>query len=238
MELVDALVKEGQALYTEDAPGLPGALRSAGQKKLPSIVFDRHLYEPLLAHGFYRSDDTVVGHFEEMPEIVSVPTGLNHGEARFVVQLREALAGPAGARLGNRQVYLLRNLSRSRGISFFESDSAANSFYPDFILWVVSGRAQKIIFIDPKGLRNLSPRDFNNYKIRLFRELPTAMQDIALPAGWEIKLDSYIISDKSYNEVRRYFGDPSQPYPREEFTKNHILFPDGAVEDLLKAVLA
>ena len=35
----------------------------------------------------------------------------------------------------DRQVYLLSNLSKGRGIGFFE----AGNFYPDFILWQVHG---------------------------------------------------------------------------------------------------
>lgn len=245
VDLVYELVKEGQALYAQDEPGNPSASRGASQVKLPSIVFDRHLYAPLLARGFYRTNDTAAGSFEDMPDITSVPTGLNHGEARFVVQLRKALTSIPVERLGGRQIYLLRNLSRGRGVGFFEGDSAGNSFYPDFILWVVSGaasdqaqkRVQKIVFIDPKGLRNLVPLDFSNRKVQLFDKLRTILDDIAMPADWEIRLDSYIISDKGYNDVRKYFGDPDHPYARNDFTANHILFPDLAAEDLLAAVL-
>lgn len=236
INLVSGLVKEANALYAQDAPSLPDAPRNPPPPKLPSLVFDRHLYQPLLAHGFYSAG---AGSFEEMPDIVSVPTGLNRGEARFVVQLRAALQDPTvAARLGNRQIYLLRNLSRARGIGFFAGDSAASTFYPDFILWVISGTTQKIVFIDPKGLHNLEPRDFSNYKVRLFKELRNSLSDIAMPEGWQIELDSYLISDKGYDDVRRGFGGLAPGDGREKFDENHILFPDRAADDLLQLILA
>ena len=51
-----------------------------------------------------------------------------------------------------RELYLLRNMSRGRGIGFFE----AGNFYSDFILWLVEVDRQLVTFIDPKGIRNLA----------------------------------------------------------------------------------
>jgi len=51
-------------------------------------------------------------------------------------------------------MYLLRNLSRGRGVGFFE----AGNFHPDFILWLLVGKRQYITFVDPKGIRNLEGR--------------------------------------------------------------------------------
>ena len=50
-----------------------------------------------------------------------------------------------------KELYLLRNMSRGKGIGFFE----AGNFYPDFILWLLVGDRQYVTFIDPKGIRNL-----------------------------------------------------------------------------------
>ena len=38
---------------------------------------------------------------------------------------------------GTRELYLLRNLSKGRGVGFFE----AGNFHPDFILWLLAGRS-------------------------------------------------------------------------------------------------
>jgi hypothetical protein len=38
-------------------------------------------------------------------------------------------------------------------VGFFE----AGNFHPDFILWLLVGGQQHVIFVDPKGIRNLGP---------------------------------------------------------------------------------
>ena len=53
---------------------------------------------------------------------------------------------------------LLRNLSKGRGVGFFE----AGNFHPDFILWLVEEGRQQVIFVDPKGIRNFGPRRSQN----------------------------------------------------------------------------
>jgi hypothetical protein len=99
-----------------------------------------HLYQPLL----HLTVDAVT--------ISPVP--LNEGEWRFVNDLRDWYRTTAPA-LAGRQLYLLRNLTRGKGVGFFE----AGNFYPDFILWLVDGSHQHIVFIDPKGIRNLEADD-------------------------------------------------------------------------------
>ena len=54
----------------------------------------------------------------------------------------------------DRELYLLRNMSKGRGVGFFE----AGNFHPDFIVWLIAGGKQYISFVDPKGIRNLGPK--------------------------------------------------------------------------------
>lgn len=110
---------------------------------LKAIWFGRHLYEPLL----YLDQN-----------IVEVsPVALNKGERNLVEDVR-AFHDGASAFFADKELYLLRNLSKGRGVGFFE----AGNFHPDFILWLVVGDRQFIAFIDPKGIRNLG---FNDPKI-------------------------------------------------------------------------
>ena len=92
-------------------------------------------------------------------EIKSIPVKLNKGEAKFVNDLRKSLDRNKNL-LGGIDIFLLRNLSR-KGIGFF----IGSGFYPDFIIWVKNGNTQNMIFIDPKGIRNLG--NFNDDKIQL-----------------------------------------------------------------------
>lgn len=102
---------------------------------MKAIWFGRHLYEPLLY-----LDSNIV-------EIS--PVALNKGERQFVEDLK-AFHDSAGSFFADKQLYLLRNLSKGRGVGFFE----AGNFHPDFILWLLIGNQQHVIFVDPKGIRS------------------------------------------------------------------------------------
>jgi hypothetical protein len=97
-------------------------------------------------------------------------------------------------------VFLLRNLSRGSGIGFFEE----RGFYPDFLLWLVHGEKQHIIFVEPHGMLHARPYA-NDDKARLHEQLPGLEQEIGARSKWKhITLDSYIISATPYaaQEVR------------------------------------
>jgi hypothetical protein len=81
------------------------------------------------------------------------PVHLNEGERDSVLDLR-GYYEHRHRFFTSRERYLLRNMSRGCGIGFFE----AGNFYPDFILWLVTGDGQRIAFVDPKGIRNLKAR--------------------------------------------------------------------------------
>lgn len=137
---------------------------------IKAIWFGQHLYEPLLA-----ADHKLV-------EIAPVP--LNKGERRFVEDLK-AFHDGANAFFEGKQLYLLRNLSRGRGVGFFEE----GGFYPDFILWLIAESRQHVVFVDPKGIRNLGPTD---RKIRFFESIKDVEQRLGDP---DVSLHSYIVSN-------------------------------------------
>jgi len=168
--------------------------------ELPRIHFDRHLYQPLLIE-----DDGVT----------STPPGLQPSERQFVADLREYCASePAGVEL-----FLLRNLTRGKGVGFFESDG----FYPDFILWVKSGNRQRIVFVEPHGMLN-DPIYEHNERARLHERLPALAREIAERSGnSDVELDSFIVSTTKYDDLRkRYPGN----WTKEAFTAKHILFQE------------
>jgi hypothetical protein len=80
-------------------------------------LFDsvRHLYFPLVH---------IVGSAVKVK-----PVALNADEMRFVKDVAAYCLGKK-EQLGGREVYLLRNLSRGKGVGYFE----AGNFYLDFIL--------------------------------------------------------------------------------------------------------
>ena len=119
---------------------------------------------------------------------------------------------------------MLRNMSRGRGIGFFE----AGNFYPDFILWIVDGETQRISFIDPKGLRNLQGPD--DPKIAFYR----AIKDLEARLGDpNVILNSFIVSNTPHEQVSWW----SNKMSLEEFNKYHVFFMKDQ-QSYLKMLLA
>lgn len=177
-----------------------------------AMWFGQHLYEPLIA-----ADQKVV-------EIAPVP--LNKGERRFVKDLK-SFHDAASQFFEDKQLYLLRNLSRGRGVGFFE----AGNFHPDFILWLVAEGRQHVVFVDPKGIRNLGPTD---PKIRFFETI----KEIEHRLGDEdVRLHSYIVSNTPSHTMEQLWG-----LDKAAMAARNILFQeedqDTYVQTMLEAVNA
>jgi len=165
---------------------------------LTSITFNRHLYQPLIH---------VKNDFIEVK-----PVALNEGEKDFVEDLKNFCTDNPDF-FASKELYLLRNQSRGKGIGFFE----AGNFYPDFILWLLADDKQYINFIDPKGLRNIDGK--NDPKIRFcktIKELETTLDDP------DVTLNSFIISTTPLLEVSWWNDGMTE----EEFEQHHVFFID------------
>jgi hypothetical protein len=136
----------------------------------------------------------------------------NEGERDFVLDLQKFCESPNGRDfLNGKELYLLRNMSRGRGIGFFE----AGNFYPDFILWLLDDGKQYVNFIDPKGLRNLQgPEDPKIQSHHTIKELERQLNDPA------VILNSFIVSSTDVPEVAWWSGGMT----KEEFEARNVLF--------------
>jgi hypothetical protein len=125
--------------------------------------------------------------------------------------------------LESTDIFLFRNLSR-KGIGFFIS----SGFYPDFIIWVKNGNRQNMIFVDPKGIRNIG--NFNDDKIQLcvsyIKEIENKVREELKKRGESANLilDAFIISVSPYNDIKPTFGEGK--YTKEEFEKHNIFFQE------------
>ncbi len=144
---------------------------------MKAIWFGRHLYEPLLY-----LDQNIV-------EVSPVP--LNKGERNLVEDVKSFHDGTP-AFFADKELYLLRNLSKGRGVGFFE----AGNFHPDFILWLISGGKQFIAFVDPKGIRNIG---FNDPKIQFFQTIKDIERRLGEPS---VTLSSFIVSNTPSHVMR------------------------------------
>ena len=176
----------------------------AETRELPSVHFDRHLYQPLLV--------------ERGDKVKSDPPGLNEAECRFVEDLRRYCRSERNGSLAGKEIYLLRNLSRGKGVGFF----GKRGFYPDFILWVKDGAAQRIIFIEPHGMLHAEAY-MHDDKARLHEVLPGLSAAMASRTMLkDVILDSFIVSATPYEELRARYDDGT--WNKELFGVHHILF--------------
>jgi len=169
---------------------------------LPNIHFDRHLYQPLLIAKGNKTR--------------SVPPPLNDGERKFVEDLKHfCKSGPV--LLKGKELFLLRNLSRGKGIGFFEE----SGFYPDFILWVTERYKQRLVFIEPHGMLNEDHPD-KNAKIDLHKKLQTQLPDARKKSkNKNLLLDSFIISATPFDDLRKRHG---AEWDKAKYATAHILF--------------
>ncbi|NIA12262.1 MAG: DEAD/DEAH box helicase family protein [Nitrospiraceae bacterium] len=181
--------------------------RQEGQE-LPRIYFDRHLYLPLLV--------------QESDKLATIPPALNKSEAQFVRDLKAFWEEEKDKSMAGKEVYVLRNLSRGKGVGFFEN----SRFYPDFILWVLDGNTgnQRIIFVEPHGM--LHAKSYvHDKKARLHERLPELAKKLAQQSGRNnVSLDAYIISATSYDELYQHYD--SGTWDRKKFAEKHILFSE------------
>ncbi|MCS7325663.1 MAG: DEAD/DEAH box helicase family protein [Thermoflexales bacterium] len=189
--------------------------------ELPRLHFDRHIYIPLLL---------------EREGITMNPPGLTKSEADFVRDLCAYWKAEKDKALAGKELFLLRNLSRGRGIGFFEE----SGFYPDFILWVLYTKenTQRIVFVEPHGML-YAKAYFHDEKARLWerlRELESKIRERSKCLDIDIRLDAFIISATPYDQLRKRYGDGN--WCREKFREHHILFPERTNEyDYLKLLL-
>ncbi|HXE75507.1 MAG TPA: DEAD/DEAH box helicase family protein [Candidatus Xenobia bacterium] len=176
-----------------------GKLKDVQVGNLHCFVFNRHLYEPLI-------------HIRG--ELIEVrPVALNEGERDFVLDLRR-YHGDNAAFFKDKELYLLRNQSRGRGIGFFE----AGNFYPDFILWLLVPDRQYVSFVDPKGIRNL--QGANDPKIRFHEKIKELEQRLGDP---KVILNSFVISVTPFKQVGWWEGGMTE----KDFEHHHIFFRDA-----------
>lgn len=179
---------------------------------MKAVWFGRHLYQPLLY-----LDSKVV-------EISPAP--LNKGERLFVEDLK-AFHDGHDEFFVDKELYLLRNLSRGKGVGFFE----AGNFHPDFILWVLAEGQQHIIFVDPKGIRNIGPSD---PKIKFHETIKEIENRLGDPS---IRLESFIVSNTQSATMRKLWN-----MEKAELASRNIVFQEEDrgtyVQSILKRLKA
>jgi len=177
-----------------------GELPTYSAHNIELFNFANHLYQPLI-------------YVTEGELKVSVkPTSLNKHERKFCEHLKQWISREKDGFLGGRELYLLRNQSRGKGISFF----AEGGFYPDFVLWLIEGDQQLIYFLDPHGLRH--SRAFKDPKIQFHKEIKRLEKERFKDP--KVTLESWIISPTRLSAIE-HWSDKKNP---QDFLDNHVVF--------------
>ena len=158
--------------------------------------FSGHLYQPLF---FARKTS----------DIAITPVALNESEFTFIKQLKDWCTNKADELLQNQQeVFVLRNMSRGKGLGFFE----AGGFYPDFIRWDIVGSKQYVSFIEPHGIMH---EGIDSPKVKFHKQI----KDIEKRLGdTNITLNSFILSWSMFRDVAHW------GVTKQEFENNNVLF--------------
>ena len=157
--------------------------------KLGVIMTGAHAYQPLL----YAGKDC---------NVTVRPVALDENERTVVERLAE-LAERRDQCLQGKELYLIRNLTRSRGVSFFDDFG----YYPDFIVWLHDADCQHVVFLDPKGLSRYGDRE--RRKVKLHQDIKTIEERIR-ETDPNLRLHAYILSvtpPGEIGDVRRSSSD-------------------------------
>ena len=163
---------------------------------LVAFDWENHLFTPLIS-------------YIENDGLKIVPVALNPSEIQFVKDLKK-FYDENSSYFDNKEMYLLRNQSKGKGVGFFE----ANNFYPDFVLWLIKDGKQFISFIDPKGIMKMP---LEHSKIQFFRTIKDIQQQMN---DESIILNSFILSNTPYESLNLVNGY----IPKEEYRNNNVIF--------------
>ena len=162
---------------------------------LKAVNFGNHLFQPLF-------------HIHRTGKITILPVTLNESEYQFVIDLKKWCDDNKDLLKKNGiELFLLRNLSRGKGVGFFE----AGNFHPDFILWMLVDGKQYVTFIEPHGLMHEVP---SSEKILFHKRIKDIEQRLNDPS---VILNSFILSWTGFQSLQ---WEKTQ----EELEDMHVLF--------------
>lgn len=162
---------------------------------LNACDFGKHLFQPLF-------------HVRRGGKITILPVALGESEYQFVTDLKAWCDGhKAALDKDGMELFLLRNMSRGKGVGFFE----AGNFHPDFILWMLTDEKQYVTFIEPHGLLHEGPA---SEKVLFHKRIKDVEQRLKDPT---VILNSFILSWTPYPQLK--WGRI-----QDELEEMHVLF--------------
>lgn len=180
--------------------------------EIKACRFGLHLFQPLF-------------HVKKSGKITILPVALNESEFQFVTDLKEWYEKKQkDLESDGVEIFLLRNMSRGKGVGFFE----AGGFHPDFIMWIIKDGRQYVNFIEPHGLLR---EGLGSEKVQFHKKIKDVERRIG---GIDTVLNSFIISWTMFAQLQ--WGNS-----KEELEQNNILFMkddrDRYIEKLFNGII-
>ncbi len=157
-----------------------------------AVYIENHLYQPLLTISNANNSWS------------TTPPALEASEKHFVEDLRAYVLQQCEELLAKKEVFLLRNQSRGKGVGFYRNEG----FFPDFILWILADQKQRIVFIEPHGMVYEAINNYND-KISLYKRL----RDLSEKQRFRdegVHMDSYIISTTDWPTLKSKHNDMTE----------------------------
>ncbi|EED32247.1 dead/deah box helicase domain protein [gamma proteobacterium NOR5-3] len=214
----DSLIKRLDTLRTKIADGDISAWSGKIEDGLEFLWCERHFYQPLLAAA-------------QGLDFQVTPVALNDGESKFVQDFQSAWSAKT---FDGYDVYLLRNQSGQGAVGVFID----GGFQPDFILWLVKEQHQKVVFLDPKGLRFHKPED---PKVQFHKTIKQIEADLVTqsPENANVELHAFLVSETHPDVLCSQWKMPDgKPVTVDAMESWNILFPEHGANTYLKKLMA
>ena len=169
-----------------DIHKLKRSIKEGDQKTCPRLgigvmQYRSHAYRPLL-------------HVHDNSVVTVQPVLLDRHERKVVMDLEGLAHFDDSSLLQDRELFLIRNLTRGRGVSFFDDFG----YYPDFIVWLKDGDLQHMLFLDPKGLSRFGRS--KEQKVKLHEEIKEVEARVR-EAEPNLRLHAYVLSVTPPGEI-------------------------------------
>ncbi len=177
----DQLVEEAVALARTLKENDPDNLKAWYEHlEIGTIQVSSHAYQPLL-------------YAKETRVIAIQPVPINESEKRVVEDLA-GLAERDDPCLQGKELFVIRNLTGGRGVSFFDDFG----YYPDFIVWLRDESSQHVLFLDPKGLARFGRKE--RRKVKLHHEIAETGNRVRTEDP-NLELHAYVLSVTPASEI-------------------------------------
>jgi hypothetical protein len=100
------------------------------------------------------------------------------------------------------------------------------NFRPDFIVWLLVGDRQHVVFVDPKGIRNFGATDPKIEFHQTIKEIEQRLGDS------NVKLDSFIVSNTPSHTMQKLWN-----IDKPAMAARHILFQEEDSDTYIGALL-